>query len=107
MTRQMIDFQKQVIDGWHDTAAFMENQTSLAVNWMIDTAAWMPDEGRQAMEQWMSVCKKERSRFKAHVDQGLTMVEKIFVESKAPAPTPAKPKSKPATKKKETPNEPV
>lgn len=102
-TQQVIDFQKQVLDNWDAAATLVENQTTSTLDWMFDTAVWMPEEGRRAVEQWMTVLKEERGRLKAQLDQGLATVEKIFGAS--PAPSTAKPKSTPIKKKKETPNE--
>jgi hypothetical protein len=94
MTQQVINFQKQILDNWDAAAVLVENQATSTVNWMFDTAVWMPAEGRQAMEQWMTIVKEERGRLKAQFDQGLAAAEKIL----APAKAPAKPKTT-ATKK--------
>jgi hypothetical protein len=105
MPQQVIAFQKRMIDSWDEALALVENQTTASLNWMLDTAVWMPDEGRQAATQWMTIAKEERGRLKAHLDQQLTAAEKMFTASETPAPTPTKPKSKPTPKKKETTDE--
>jgi hypothetical protein len=104
-TQQVLDFQKQVLDNWDAAATLMENQATSTLDWMLDSAVWMPKEGRRAMEQWMTVLKEERGRLKAHLDQGLTTAEKIFAPSQTPATT--TPKSTTIKKKKETPDESV
>ena len=105
MTQQVIAFQKQMVDNWDEALELMENQTAASVNWMLDTATWMPDAGRQAVTQWMAIAKEERGRLKAHLDQRLSTVEKIF--SPPAKPRAAKPQSNPIKKKKETPDESV
>jgi hypothetical protein len=97
-TQQVIDFQKQVLDNWNAAATLVENQATSTFDWMLDTAVWMPEEGRRA------VLKEERGRLKAQLDLGLATVEKIFGATEAPIE--AKPKT-PIKKKKETPNESV
>jgi hypothetical protein len=104
-TQQVLDFQKQVLDNWDAAATLVENQAASTIGWMLDTTAWMPEEGRRLVEQWMTVLKEERGRLKAQLDQGLAAVEKIYAPSEAPAA--AKPKNTPIKKKKETPNESV
>ena len=104
-TQQVIDFQKQVLDNWNAAATLVEDQATSTLGWMFDTAVWIPEEGRRAVEQWMTVMKEERGRLKAQLDQGLATVEKIF--GAPDAPSPAKPKNTPIKKKKETPNESV
>jgi hypothetical protein len=103
-TQQVIDFQKQVLDNWNAAATLVENQATSTFDWMLDTAVWMPEEGRRAVAQWMTVLKEERGRLKAQLDLGLATVEKIFGATEAPIE--AKPKT-PIKKKKETPNESV
>jgi len=105
MTQQMIAFQKRMVDNWDEALALVENQTTASVNWMLDTAVWMPNEGRQAVAQWMTLVKEERGRLKAHLDQRLTAAEMIFTLPQKSAP--AKTKSNPIKKKKETTDEPV
>lgn len=107
MSKQMIGFQKQVLDSWHEAAVLAEDQTAVSVKWMLDTATWMPEQGRQAVEQWLLVCKEERGRFKAHLDQGLTIAETLFSAPEAPAPAKPKTKTKTTKKKKEPVNESV
>jgi hypothetical protein len=104
-TQQVIDFQKQVLDNWDAAATLVENQTTSTLDWMFDSAVWIPAEGRRAVEQWITVLKEERGRLKAHLDEGLAAAEKIFVPANAPVAE--KPKNTPIKKKKETPNESV
>lgn len=103
MTKQVIDFQKQILDNWDAAAALVENQATSTVNWMFDSAVWMPAEGRRVMEQWMTIVKEERGRLKAQLDQGLVAAEKIL----APSKTPAKPKTTATKKQKGDTNESV
>lgn len=110
MTQQVIAFQKRMVDNWDGALALVENQTTASLNWMLDTATWMPDEGRKAVDQWITIVKEERGRLKSHLDQRLTAVEKIFTPPEKPVsekPVSVKPKTNPIKKKKETTDEPV
>lgn len=105
MAQEMIAFQRRMVDNWDEGLALVENQTAASVNWMLDAAVWMPDEGRQAAAQWMTIVKEERGRLKAHIDQRLTAAEKIFTPPEKAKP--AETKSNPIKKKKETSDESV
>jgi hypothetical protein len=113
MPQQVIAFQKRAIDSWDEAMALVENQATASVHWMLDTAVWMPKEGRRVMEEWITLYKEERGRLKTHLDQQLTAAEKIFTPTKKPTSTSTstststKPKSSPIKKKKETSNESV
>ncbi len=95
LTRQMIDFQKQLWDNLNITLNVVEKQTSSTVNWMIDHAFWMPNESRKTIEKYWSACFDERVRFKSYVDEGYSILKKSFSETEAPV----KPKSQPAAPK--------
>jgi hypothetical protein len=110
MTQQVIAFQKRVVDNWDGALALVESQTTASLNWMLDTATWIPDEGRKAVDQWITIVKEERGRLKSHLDQRLTAVEKIFTPPEKPVsekPVTVKPKTNPIKKKKETIDESV
>jgi polyhydroxyalkanoate synthesis regulator phasin len=108
MTQQVIELQKHMVDNWDEALALVENQAEASVNWMIDTATWMPEEGRKAVAQWMTIAKEERGRLKAQLDQGLSTVEQIFAPAEKTAPaTPKSSPIKPIKKKKETPDESI
>lgn len=95
LTKQMIDFQKQLWDNLNITLNVVEKQTNSTVNWVMDHALWMPEENRKTIEKYWSACFEERARFKGYVDEGYSILKKSFSETKAPV----KPKSQPAATK--------
>ncbi|MDJ0781821.1 MAG: hypothetical protein QNJ22_07600 [Desulfosarcinaceae bacterium] len=109
LTQQVMDYQQQVLDSWNGALALAEDQTAASVRWLFDTASWLPEEGRRAMEQWVAVGRGERERLKAHLDQGLATVEKLLAVAPAQAPAASKapkaPKTTTKKQKKETQNE--
>ena len=83
ITKQMIDFQKTSFSSVYDTMATLQDQAVSTVDNMLGQAAWLPDEGRKAIQSWVSVCQEERNRFKSYVDNGFSGLEKYLGRSKA------------------------
>lgn len=90
VSQQMIAFQKQSFNHLQSIWDFAQTQTSDTMDRLMDQAAWMPPEGRQALESWQSLIKQQRERFSAYTDQYFAVYEKML---NAPqAATPAKTK---------------
>jgi hypothetical protein len=89
VNRQMLDFQKQAVNNFQNMWDFAQAQTSTTVDRLMDQAAWIPQESRQAFENWRSHMKQERERFSAYVDQCFVVYEKMLdaPQSAAPAKT--------------------
>ena len=78
VTRQMLDFQKQAVNNFQSMWDFAQTQTSTTVDRLMDQASWMPQESRQALENWRTLMKQERERFSADVDQCFVVYEKML-----------------------------
>ena len=82
ITKQVIDFQKLSFDNWYSAVTMVQDQAASAVDLMLDQATWIPEEGRQAMLGWISVCQEERDRLKTYMDQSFSSIEKYMAEGK-------------------------
>jgi prenyltransferase beta subunit len=80
LTKQMIDFQKMSFDNWYGALSMMQNQAVSAMDMMLGQSTWLPEDGRQAIRQWINVCKQEEGRFKSYVDGSFTGLEKYLNE---------------------------
>ena len=78
VTRQMLAYQKQAVNNFQSMWDFTQTQTSSALDWLMDQAAWMPQESRQTLENWRTLMKQERERFSAYVDQRVVVYEKML-----------------------------
>lgn len=91
ITKQVLDFQKMSFSNWYDTVALLQDQATTAMDMVLDQNTWMPEEGRKAIQSWVSACQQERGRFKSYVDEGFAGLEKIMAEGKRGAqPKPKK-----------------
>jgi hypothetical protein len=82
ITKQVLDFQKMSFLNWYDAIAMLQDQASSAMGMVLDQNAWIPEEGRKAIQSWVSACQQERGRLKSYVDDSFSGIEKFMTESK-------------------------
>ena len=90
VTKQMIAFQKQSMNSFQSIWDLAQAQTSSTVDRVMDQNAWIPPEGRQAIENWRTLMKQERNRFTAYVDQYFAIYEKMLDAPQAVTPVKTK-----------------
>lgn len=90
ITKQVIDFQKMSFSGWYNAVAMVQDQTTSAMDMVLDQNTWVPEDGRRAVQSWLNACQNERDRFKSYVDEGFSTVEKLITKGKKAAPAKAK-----------------
>jgi hypothetical protein len=95
ITKQVMDFQKMSFDTWYSAVAMMQHQAVSAMDLMLDQSSWLPEDGRQAIRQWINACKQEGGRFKSYVDDSFAGFEKYLNESQKLAASKAKKSSNP------------
>ena len=78
ITKQMIDFQKTTFDNTFSAMVMLQEQTERMTNTLLDQAAWLPEEGKKAINDWVKAYKKGREDFKKIVDENFTKVEDFF-----------------------------
>jgi hypothetical protein len=74
MTKQMIDMQKASFDGMLNGLILMWDQTS----GVFEGAAWLPEEGRKALRQWVDINKKACENLKSAINSGYSNLDKLF-----------------------------
>ncbi len=82
ITKQVLDFQKVSFLNWYDALAMLQDQTTSAMSIVLEQNAWIPEDGRKAIQSWVSACPQERGRLKSYVDDGFSGIEKFMAESK-------------------------
>ncbi len=90
VTRQMLAYQKQAVNNFQNMWDFAQTQTSTTVDRLMDQTEWVPQEGRQTLENWRTLMKQERERFSAYVDQCFVVYEKMLDAPQAATPAKAK-----------------
>jgi polyhydroxyalkanoate synthesis regulator phasin len=82
MAKQMIDFHKATFDNTFSAMVTLQEQTEKMVNLFLEQAAWMPEDGKKVVNDWVNTYKKGREEFKKTVDENFKKVEKFFENSK-------------------------
>lgn len=80
--KQMIDFNKATFDNSFKAMVMVQEQTEKMVSTILDQATWLPEEGKKAINEWTSACKKGAEDFKKAVDDNFKKVEDFFASSK-------------------------
>jgi len=86
ISKQVIDFQKMSFSNWYNALSMVQDQTTSAMDIVLDQSTWVPEEGRKAVQGWLNACQEERDRFKSYVDDSFSSMEKYLAKSKKAAP---------------------
>lgn len=81
ITKKVIDFQKMSFENWYEAVAIAQDQAVSTMNMMLNQATWIPDDGRNAVQSWMNVCKEERNRLKTYINKGFSVLEGTVTEA--------------------------
>lgn len=79
MTKKFLDFQKGAISQWYDVMTSMQEHAASSLRTVMDQSDWIPDEGRQMVQNWVSACKKGCHDYKELVEESISGFEKVFV----------------------------
>ncbi len=81
IARQMIQFNKTAFDNSFNALTMVYDQNEKMVGSFLEQAAWLPEEGRKAISDWMGAYKKGCDDFKKLVDENYQKVEDFFADS--------------------------
>jgi hypothetical protein len=94
INKGVIDFQKLSFDNWYSAVSMVQDQAASTMDMMLNQATWIPEDGRNAIQNWIDAAKDERERFKSYVDKSFATFEKSVLEPRktsGPAKKPANP----------------
>ena len=78
IAKQMIQFNKSAFDNSFKAMTMVYEQSEKMVDTFLQQAAWMPEEGKKAIETWMQTYKKGCEDFKKMADENYQKVEAFF-----------------------------
>jgi len=76
--KQMMDFYKTTFDNSFNAMVMLQEQTERMVSSFMDQANWLPDEGKNILNEWVRTYKKGREEFKTSVDENFKKVQDYF-----------------------------
>ena len=68
MMEQMLEMNKLACDNTFQTFVTIQEQTETITKKLIAQATWLPEEGKKAIDEWLTTYKKGRQDFKKMVD---------------------------------------
>jgi gas vesicle protein len=76
--RQMVDFNKGAFNNAFNAMVMVQDQTETLATSMLNQATWLPEEGKNAIREWVDAFKKGREAYKKTVEDAFTKVEEFF-----------------------------
>lgn len=76
--KQMIEFNKATFDNSFNAMIMLQEQTERMLNQFMESAGWLPQEGKKAITEWLKAYKKGADGYKKMVDDSFKNVEAFF-----------------------------
>ena len=83
MLKQMLDFNKTAYDNSFSAMLTIQEQNEKMVNTFLEQAAWMPEEGKKLIRDWVAAYKKGCEDFKKTADENYKKVDEFFASAKS------------------------
>ena len=84
MIKESLAFYKGTFDNTFQAMVILQEQVEKMVDLFLEQNAWVPEDGRKAVKDWVSAYKKGRTEFKKASDEAFEKVQKFFgVSTKA------------------------
>lgn len=81
IARQMMEFNKTAFDNSFSAMSALQDQTEKLVLNFLEKAAWLPAEGKKAVNDWVVSYKKGREDFKSAADENYQKVADYFAQT--------------------------
>ena len=82
MLKQMLDFNKTAFDNSFSAMLTIQEQNEKMVNTFLEQAAWIPEEGKKLIQEWVDTYKKGCTDFKKAADDNYKKVVDFFDAAK-------------------------
>jgi hypothetical protein len=79
--KQIMEFNKSTFDNNFKAMMLMQDQTQRLASSFVEKAAWLPDEGKKAINDWMKSYQKGVEGFKAASDESYKIISQVFSKS--------------------------
>jgi hypothetical protein len=83
MLKQMLDFNKSAFDNSFSAMLTIQEQNAKMVNTFLEQAAWIPEEGKKLIRNWVDAYKKGYEDFKKTADENYKKVDEFFASTKS------------------------
>jgi hypothetical protein len=73
--KQALDFNKNAFNNVFNALVVLQDHTERIYNAALENANWIPEEGKNAIGEWVESYKKGREGYKNAVDTGFQQLE--------------------------------
>lgn len=100
LATNVVEFQKTTFDNGIDALGRLQKRSDQMIKRMVKEASWMPGEGKEAVEEWVTTMEKARADFKKATDKSFELLLKYLkrMEKSSGAAKPKKAKKAAAKK---------
>ena len=78
MLKQMLQFNKSTFDNSFTAMLTVQEQNEKMINTFLDQAAWIPEEGKNLIREWVAAYKKGITDYKDLADTNYKKVVDYF-----------------------------
>ena len=83
ISKQAINFQKMTFDNWYKAMTRVQDQAVSTMDMMLNQATWLPEDGRNTIQNWVGAMQDGQERFKGYMDDSFVSLEKVFAPKAA------------------------
>jgi hypothetical protein len=78
VVKQMIDFNKTAFESGFNTMVMLQDQAERMVKIFMEQSPWVPEEGKKALNDWISPLKSARDDLKRTVEENVNKVAEYY-----------------------------
>lgn len=78
IVRQILEFHKSTFRNSFNAMVMLQDQTEKIMQNFFTQAAWIPDDLKKSVSDWISSYKKGRDDFKKTVDENFSRIDDFF-----------------------------
>lgn len=78
---KMMEYNKSLFDSTFKTISTIQDQSEKMLTAFMEKAAWLPDDGKKVIADWLSTYRKGREDIKAAADDKYEKVASYFMKN--------------------------
>ncbi|BBO82414.1 hypothetical protein [Desulfosarcina ovata] len=78
MVKQVLDFNHATFNNSFNALVLLQDQFERVAQTVLSQTGWLPEEGHEAINEWVNNYKAGRDQFKTYVDDNYTNMETFF-----------------------------
>ncbi|MBM4271714.1 MAG: hypothetical protein FJ139_06105 [Deltaproteobacteria bacterium] len=80
IAKQTFDFYRSTFNNTFNAMMMLQEQTQKVIDMYLEQTTGFPEEGKKAINEWITAYKKGSADFKTAIDESFKRVEGFFTE---------------------------